>query len=58
MEDVHKNINFVKGNYRHKLVMVLHSVIDNYFKTSLIQARINALNKNKKNLLITPIRIE
>ena len=35
--DVHKNASFVEGNYRNKLVIVLHSVIDNYLKTSLIQ---------------------
>ena len=36
MVDVHKNISFDEGNYRGKLVIVLHSVIDNYLKTSLI----------------------
>ena len=39
MVDVHKNISFVEGNYRDKLVIVLHSVIDNYLKTSLIQVK-------------------
>ena len=42
MVDVHKNTGFVEDNYRNKLVIVLHSVIDNYLKTSLIQAKINA----------------
>ena len=39
MVDVHKNISFDEGNYRGKLVIVLHSVIDNYLKTSLIQVK-------------------
>ena len=39
MVDVHKNTSFVEGNYRDKLVIVLHSVIDNYLKTSLIQVK-------------------
>ena len=38
---VHKNACFVEGNYRDKLVIVLSSVIDNYLKTSLIQANIH-----------------
>ena len=43
MVDVHKNTSFVEGNYRGKLVIVLHSVIDNYLETSLIQVKhINA----------------
>ena len=37
--DVHKNTSFVEGNYRNKLVIVLHSVIDNYLQTSLIQVK-------------------
>ena len=43
--DVHKNASFVKGNCRNrnrnknKLVIVLDSVIDDYFKTSLVQYR-------------------
>ena len=41
MVDVHKNTSFVEGNYRNKLVIVLYSVIDNYLKTSLIQAKIH-----------------
>ena len=36
MVDLHKNTSFIEGNYRDKLVIVLHSVIDNYLKTSLI----------------------
>ena len=39
MVDVHKNLSFVKGNYRDKIVIVLHSAIDNYLKTSLIQVK-------------------
>ena len=39
MVDVYKNTSFVEGNYRDKLVIVLHSVIDNYLKTSLIQVK-------------------
>ena len=39
MVDAHKNTSFVEGNYRDKLVIVLHSVIDNYLKTSLIQVK-------------------
>ena len=39
MVDVHRNTSFVEGNYRDKLVIVLHSVIGNYFKTSLIQVK-------------------
>ena len=38
MVDAHKNISFDEGNYRGKLIIVLHSVIDNYFKT-LIQVK-------------------
>ena len=34
MVDVHKNTNFVEGNYSDKIVIVLHSVINNYLKTS------------------------
>ena len=30
MVDVHKNTGFVEDNYRNKLVIVLHSVIDDY----------------------------
>ena len=41
MVDVHKNASFVEGNYRNKLVIVLHSVVDNYLKTPLIQAKIH-----------------
>ena len=41
MVDVHKNTSFVRGNYRSKLVIVLHSVINHYLQTSLVQADIN-----------------
>ena len=37
--DVHRNTSFVEGNFRGKLVIVLHSIIDNYLKTSLIQVK-------------------
>ena len=33
MLDVHKNTSFLEGNYRNKLVIVLHSVIDDYLQT-------------------------
>ena len=36
MADVHKKTSFVEGTSRNKLVIVLHSVIDNYLKISLI----------------------
>ena len=37
--DVHKNISFAEGNYTNKLLIVLHSVINDYLQTSLIQAK-------------------
>ena len=39
MVDVHKNTNFVKGSNSDELVIVLHSVIDNDLKTSLVQLK-------------------
>ena len=39
MVDVHKNTSFAEGIYRDKLVIVLHSVINNYLKTSLMQVK-------------------
>ena len=39
MVDVHKNTSFIKGNYRNKLVITLHSVINDYLQTSLVQHR-------------------
>ena len=36
MVDVHENTSFVKGSNNDELVIVLHSVIDNYLKTSNI----------------------
>ena len=39
MVDVDKNTNFVKGDYRNELVIVLHTVIDNYLKASLVQVK-------------------
>ena len=38
MVDLHNNTSFVRGNYRNKLVIVLHSVIDDYLQT-LVQHR-------------------
>ena len=50
MVDVHKNTSFVEGNYRGEVVIVLHSVIDNYLKASLVEVKIhtyiNHINKN------------
>ena len=37
--DLHKNTSFVEGNYRNKLVIVLHFVINDYLQTSLVQYR-------------------
>ena len=39
MVDIHENTNFIEGNYRDKRIIVLHYIIDNYLKTSLIQVR-------------------
>ena len=43
LADVHKNTSFViENNYRYghnKVVIVLHSVINDYLKTSLVQQR-------------------
>ena len=39
MVDVHENTSFVKGSNSDELVIVLHSVIDNDLKTSLVQAK-------------------
>ena len=39
MVNVHKKTSFVEGIYRNKHVIVLHSVINNYLKTSLIQVK-------------------
>ena len=36
MVDVHKNTSLVRGNYRNKLIIVLHSVINDYLQTSLV----------------------
>ena len=36
MVDVHKNTSFAVGNYRNNRIIVIHSVIDNYLKTSLV----------------------
>ena len=37
--DVQKNTSFVRGNYRNKPVIVLHSVINDYLQTSVVQHR-------------------
>ena len=37
--DVHKNTSFVRGNNINKLVIVLHSAINNDLQTSLVQHR-------------------
>ena len=39
MADVHKNTSFVEGNYKSKLVIVLHSTPNDYPKTSLVQVK-------------------
>ena len=39
MVDVHKNTSFVRGNYKNKLAIVLHSIIDDYLQTPLVQYR-------------------
>ena len=39
MVDVQKNTSFVRDNNIDKLIIVLHSVIDNNLKASLIQAK-------------------
>ena len=41
--DIHKKTSVVKDNYEHELVIVLHSVIDNYLKTSLVQVKMYLL---------------
>ena len=37
--DVHENTSFVEGNCRNELAIVLHSVYNDYPKTSLIQVK-------------------
>ena len=39
MVDVQKNTSFVEVNYRNKIVIVLHFVINDYLQTSLVQYR-------------------
>ena len=39
MVDIHENTNFIEVNYRDKLIIALHYIIDNYLKTSLLQVR-------------------
>ena len=39
MVDVQKNTSFVEVNYRNKLVIVLHFVINDYLQTSFVQYR-------------------
>ena len=40
MVDVHANTSFVENIYRDKLVIVLHSIVDNHLKASLAQLKI------------------
>ena len=35
----HKNTSFVEVNHRNKLIIVLHSVLNDYLETSLVQRR-------------------
>ena len=37
--DVHRSTSSVRDNYRNKLIIVLHSVFDDYPQTSLVQYR-------------------
>ena len=39
MANTHENTSFLEGNYGNELVIVLHSVFNNYPKTSLIQVK-------------------
>ena len=39
MVDVQKNTSFVEVNYRNKLVIILHFVINDYLQTSFVQYR-------------------
>ena len=39
MADLLENTSFAKGTHSDELVIVLHSVIDNDRKTSLVQAK-------------------
>ena len=41
MVDIHKNTSFAEGSYRGEIIIVLHSVIDSYHKTSLVQVKIH-----------------
>ena len=49
MADVHKNTSFVEGNYENELVIVLHSVLNYYPQTSLIQIKTNKKTPIKTN---------
>ena len=44
MVDVHANTSFVESIYRDNLVIVLHSIDDNYLKTSLAQGKTSKYN--------------
>ena len=49
MVEIHKNTSFVESNYSNEILIVLHSVIDHYLKTALIQAKkqkFNYINKS------------
>ena len=37
--DVYKKTSFVGGNYRNKLIIILHSFFNDYLQTSLVQHR-------------------
>ena len=39
MVKVEKNASFVESYYKGKLVIVLHSVTENFLKTSLVQVQ-------------------
>ena len=39
MVDVHKNTSPIESNYRDKIAIVLHSIIYNHLKTSLVQVK-------------------
>ena len=41
--DIPKKTSVVKDNYERKLVIVLHSVVDNYLKASLVQVKMHVL---------------
>ena len=46
--DIPKNRSITDGNYRNKLVIFLHSVINNYLKTSLVHSLIMPISIYQK----------